>query len=116
VQVRHSKVLSTEAASGLRDEEATCPLRARSVSGTRGFMVTGGAPGMRCDLRRHWSSLPAALIPKLIVRPDLHHRATSADLLVPPDRASLRAITRWLGVEVVRSSHTPVVTSRGRGS
>ena len=46
-----------------------CPLRTRWDSRTRGFTVTGGVVGMCTDLQRHRSSVPAALIPKLIVRP-----------------------------------------------
>jgi len=42
-----------------------CPLRARWVSWTRGFTVTGGEAKAHADLRRDLSGLSAALIPKL---------------------------------------------------
>ena len=45
-----------------------CPLRARWVSRTQGFTVTDGVAVRSADLQEHWSCLPAALIPKLIVR------------------------------------------------
>jgi hypothetical protein len=41
--------------------------RARWVGRTQGFTVTNGAAGRSADLQKHWSRLPAALIPKLIV-------------------------------------------------
>jgi hypothetical protein len=43
---------------------AACPM----VGRTQGFRVTDGAAGRSADLQEHWSCLPTALIPKLIVR------------------------------------------------
>jgi hypothetical protein len=66
-QVRDTTALAVCIASWLRDEGATCPLRARWIGRTQGFTVTDGAAGRSADLQEHWSCLPAALIPKLIV-------------------------------------------------
>jgi hypothetical protein len=42
--------MASHIASWLRDEGATCPLRARWVGRTQGFTVTDGAAGRSADL------------------------------------------------------------------
>jgi hypothetical protein len=79
-----------------------CRHRARYVPDgfgrTRGFTVTGGAPKVPADLRRDWSSLPAALIPKLIVSIRFLYFASaqkaSLDTVSPARLCLLAALSR----------------------